>query len=62
MDETGSNPEPPPPSDEFFVEDDLPSDNQPAPHQEDDLDAMRIRQIAKLRRSTVRSLSPTWTS
>ena len=56
MDETGSNPpEPLPPSDDFYVEDDLPTDDQPPPHRDDDLDAARIRQIAKLRRSAVRS-------
>lgn len=56
MNETGSNPpEPLPPRDDFHVEDDLPTDDQPPPHKTDDLNEARIRQIAKLRRSAVRS-------
>ena len=56
MDESGQNPPPSvPPSDEFYVEDDLPTDDQPLPHKEDDLDGLRIRQITRSRRSAYRS-------
>src|SRR6185295_14826013 len=56
MDESGQNPPPSvPPPDDFYVQDDLPTEDQPPQHKEDDLDALRIRQIARSRRSAYRS-------
>jgi len=56
MDESGENPpQSSPPQDEFYVEDDLPVEDQPAPTKEDDLDEMRIRQITRSRRTAYRS-------
>ena len=56
MDESGQNSPPSvPPPDDFFVEDDLPADDQSPQHREDDLDALRIRQITRSRRSAYRS-------
>lgn len=56
MDESGHNPPPSvPPPDDFYVEDDLPTDEQPPATKEDDLDSLRIRQIARSRRSAYRS-------
>jgi hypothetical protein len=56
MDDPGSKPpESVPPTDEFVVHDDLPTDDDPPPQNPDDLDNKRIRQIAKLRRNAVRS-------
>ena len=56
MDESGENPPPSvPPPDDFYVEDDLPTEDQPPAHKEDDLDEMRIRQITRSRRSAYRS-------
>jgi hypothetical protein len=57
MDETGpNNPENVPPPDDFYVEDDLPADDQPSPQAtKDEFDSKRIQNIAKLRRAAVRS-------
>ncbi|HEV8378922.1 MAG TPA: hypothetical protein VGP99_08730 [Tepidisphaeraceae bacterium] len=57
MEETGpNNPDSVPPSEEFVVHDDLPKDDDlPPQSSQDDLDNKRIRQIARLRRSAVRS-------
>jgi len=56
MDERGENPpQSVPPPDEFYVEDDLPADDQLAPQKEDDLDAQRILQITRNRRTAYRS-------
>ena len=56
MDESGQNPPPfVPPPDEFYVQDDLPGDDQPPATKEDDLDELRIRQITRSRRSAYRS-------
>jgi hypothetical protein len=56
MDERGENPpQSQLPADEFYVEDDLPAEDVPAPHKEDDLDAQRIGQITRNRRTAYRS-------